>query len=188
VKLPVEPEHESPEVPEDPGVMVTLAGVRVQDRPVEGDAEELRFTAPGNALTEETVIVDVAAEPALAVKLTGFAEIEKSGTAALYVTVAIWERVLLVALTVTVYEPGVDGLQDSVEEPEFPAIVIVVVLKLQLIPLVGDDVAIRVTVPPKPLDVLTVIVESSVEPILPVTLVGFALTVKSSIAIAAVVE
>ncbi len=67
---------------------ITLAGVRVQDRPVEGDVEELRFTVPGNALTEETVIVDVAVAPALVVKLTGFAVIEKSGTAMLYVTVA----------------------------------------------------------------------------------------------------
>ena len=68
---------------------VTLGGVRVQDKPLEGDVEELRFTVPGNALTEETVIVDVAAEPAVLVALTGFAMIEKSGTAMLYVTVAV---------------------------------------------------------------------------------------------------
>jgi hypothetical protein len=64
-------------------VRITLAGVRVQDKPVEGDVEELRFTVPGNALTEETVIVDVAVAAALVVKLTGFAVIEKSGTAML---------------------------------------------------------------------------------------------------------
>ncbi len=76
-------------MPEAPGVRVTLGGVRVQDKPLEGDVEELRFTVPGNALTEETVIVDVAAEPAVLVALTGFAMIEKSGTAMLYVTVAV---------------------------------------------------------------------------------------------------
>jgi hypothetical protein len=50
---------------------------------------ELRFTVPGKALTEETVIVDIVAVFALVVRLTGFAVIEKSGTAMLYVTVAV---------------------------------------------------------------------------------------------------
>ena len=74
---------------EAPGVRVTLVGVRVQDRPVEGDVEELRFTVPGNALTDETVIVAVTAEPASVVKVTGFAVIVKSGTAMLNVTVVV---------------------------------------------------------------------------------------------------
>jgi hypothetical protein len=72
---------------EDPGVRVTLVSDKAQARPEEGDVEELRFTVPGKALTEEMVIVEVAAEPALVVKLAGLAVIEKSGTAMLYVTV-----------------------------------------------------------------------------------------------------
>jgi hypothetical protein len=76
-------------VPEDPGVRVTLVGARVQARPVAGDVEELRITVPGNALTEEMVMVEVAAEPALVTALVGFAVIEKSGTLMLYVTVAV---------------------------------------------------------------------------------------------------
>jgi len=68
------------EVPEDPGVRITLVGDRVQVRVVEGDIEELRFTVPGKALTEETVIVEVTAEPALVVTPVGLAAIEKSGT------------------------------------------------------------------------------------------------------------
>ena len=88
VKLPAEPEHESVEVLEDPGVRVTLVGDKAQDRPVEGDVEELRFTVPGKAFKEEMVIVEVTVEPALVVKLIGLAVIEKSGTAMLYVTVA----------------------------------------------------------------------------------------------------
>jgi hypothetical protein len=76
------------EAPEDPGVRITLVGERVQVRPVEGDMEELRFTVPGKALTEEIVIVEVAAEPALPVMLDGLALIEKSGTLTLNVTVA----------------------------------------------------------------------------------------------------
>lgn len=77
------------EVPEDPGVRITLAGERVQVRPVVGDMEEPRFTAPAKALTEEIVIVEVAAEPALLVTLDGLALIEKSGTLMLNVTVAV---------------------------------------------------------------------------------------------------
>jgi hypothetical protein len=70
-------------------VRVTLVGASVQVRPVAGDVEELRLTMPAKALTEEIVIVDVAAEPALVGTLVGLAVIEKSGTLMLYVTVAV---------------------------------------------------------------------------------------------------
>ena len=76
-------------MPEDPGVRVTLVGDVVQVRPFAGDAEELRLTVPGKALTEEMVIVDVAAEPVLVATLVGVAVIEKSSTLMLYVTVAV---------------------------------------------------------------------------------------------------
>jgi hypothetical protein len=69
-------------------VRVALEGDIVQDRPVDGDIEELRFTVPVNPLTEEMVIVVATEEPALVVRLAGLAVIEKSGTAMLYVTVA----------------------------------------------------------------------------------------------------
>lgn len=68
---------------------VTLVGASVQVRPVAGDGEEARFTVPGKALTEEMVIVEVTAEPALVATLVGLAVIEKSGTLMLYVTVAV---------------------------------------------------------------------------------------------------
>jgi hypothetical protein len=51
--------------------------------------EELRFTVPGKALTDETVIVEVTAEPAFVATPVGLAVIEKSGTLMLYVTVAV---------------------------------------------------------------------------------------------------
>jgi len=57
---------------------------------------------PTNPLTDDTVIVDVVPEPALVVRLVGLALIEKSGTAILYVTVALWERDPSAPLTVTV--------------------------------------------------------------------------------------
>jgi hypothetical protein len=73
-----------------------------------------------------------------------------------------------------------------VEEPEPPGIV--VAFKVQLIPLVGDVVTVRVTVSTKPLAGLTVMVELSAELMFPVTLVGVAATAKSSIAKVAVAE
>ena len=76
-------------MPEDPGVSVTLGGDVVQARPFTGDVEELRLTIPAKALTEEMVMVDVAAEPALVATLVWLAVIEKSGTLMLYVTVAV---------------------------------------------------------------------------------------------------
>jgi len=82
-------------------------------------------------------------------------------------------------LTVTVYDPAADGLQESVEDPDPPEIV--VALRLHVMPIVGDGVAVKVTMPPNPLAGLTVIVEFRVEPIFPVRLVGFAPTMKSSI-------
>jgi hypothetical protein len=66
-----------------------LAGVRVQVRPVAGAIEEVRATVPVNPLTGATVIVDVAAVPALTLTLVGLAVTVKSGTATLNVTVAL---------------------------------------------------------------------------------------------------
>jgi hypothetical protein len=87
------------DVPEIP--RTTLAGEKVQARPVDGDMEELRFTVPVNPFTDATVTVVVPAEAALVVKLVGLAVIEKSGTAMLNATVAACESDPLVALTVT---------------------------------------------------------------------------------------
>jgi hypothetical protein len=91
-------------------------------------------------------------------------------------------------LTVTVYDPGVVGLQESVDEPEPPVIVTVVALRLQFMPVPGDAVAVRLTVPLKPLAGLIVMVEFSLEPMFPVRLVGLAEIVKSSITNVALVE
>ena len=89
-------------------------------------------------------------------------------------------------MTVAVYDPARVAVQDSVEEPEPP--VIVVVLRLQLIPVVGDVELVRFTVPANPLAGLTFIVEVSAEPTFPVTPVGFEEIAKSSITNVALVE
>lgn len=136
-------------------------------------------------MTDDTVIVDVVVEPAVVVRLDGLALIEKSGTAILNVTVAVWESNPSAPLTVTVYDPGRDAVHDSVEEPEPP--VMVVELRLQLM-LVDEAVNVRVTVSTKPLAGLIVIVEVRAELTFPVRLVGAASMLKSSIMKGTVVE
>jgi hypothetical protein len=146
---------------------------------------EVNCTMPTKPLTDDTVIVDVVVKPAVVVRLDGLALIEKSGTAILNVTVALWESNPSAPLTVTVYDPGRDAVHDSVEEPEPPAMV--VALRPQLM-LVDEAVTVRVTVSTKPLAGLIVIVEVSAEFTFPVRLVGFASTAKSSITKEAVAE
>jgi hypothetical protein len=64
----------------------------------------------------------------------------------------------------------------------------VVVLRLQLMPVVGEVVKVNATLLANPFVGLTVIVELSGEPTFPVRLVGFALMVKSSITNVALAE
>jgi len=77
-------------------------------------------------------------------------------------------------------------VQESVEVPEPP--VIVVTDKLQVSPLFGDTVSVRVTVSVKPLAGAIVIVEDMGEPTFPFMLDGLAVTVKSSMVKVAVAE
>lgn len=147
--------------------------------------EELNCTIPTKPFTDDTMIVEVVGEPALVVRVAGLALIEKSGTAMLSVTVAVWESNPSAPLTVTVYDPGIDVVHDRAEEPE--PLAMVVELRLQLM-LVDEAVNVRVTVSTKPLAGLIVMVEVSAEFTFPVRLVGFASTAKSSITKETVVE
>ena len=65
---------------------------------------------------------------------------------------------------------------------------IAVVVRLQRMPIIGEVELARLTVPENPLAGLTVIVEVRAEPTFPVTLVGLAEMVKSSITNVALVE
>jgi len=97
VKVPLaEGVQDSVEVPEP----VTLAGVSVHDRPVVGETAAVRLTTPANPLTGATVIVEVPAVPTVVVTAVGLAVIVKSWT--MKVTVALWLRLPLVPVTVTV--------------------------------------------------------------------------------------
>ena len=77
-------------------------------------------------------------------------------------------------------------MQESVDVPEPP--VIVVLVKLHVKPVVGEAAKVSVTVSEKPLAGVTVIVELRAELMLPLRLVGFAPTAKSSTVNIAVAE
>jgi len=64
-----------------------LEGVRVQVNPIEGDMEEVSATVPVKLFTGATVIVEVAAVPALTATVVGLAVTLKS--VMLTVTVAV---------------------------------------------------------------------------------------------------
>ena len=64
-----------------------LEGVRVQVNPAEGDMEEVSATVPVKPFTGATVIVEVAAVPALTATVVGLAVTLKS--VMLTVTVAV---------------------------------------------------------------------------------------------------
>ncbi len=69
-------------------------------------------------------------------------------------------------------------MQDSVDVPEAPRTTLVG-LSVQVRPVAGEIVWLRVTVPAKPLRLVTVIVEVAAEPASAAMLVGLAVTVKS---------
>src|SRR5436309_10448289 len=104
------------DVPEPP---VTVDGVRLQ-----AELSDARATSPVKPLTGEIVIVEMPAEFMATVTAVGLAEIVKSGAAVtVYVTVAEWDRVPLVPVTVTVTLPADVKVHDRVEEPEPPVTV-----------------------------------------------------------------
>lgn len=83
----------------------------------------------------------------------------------------------LLPVTVTEYVPA-EPLQESVEVPEV-ARETVIWLKAQLRPLVGETVAVKLTVPVNPFRLATVMVELPRAPASAVTDVGLADTVMS---------
>ena len=90
-------------------------------------------------------------------------------------TVAEWDRVPLAPVTVTVYDPA-DPLQESVEVPE-P--VTLVGARVQVKPVVGLMLEVRLTVPANPSSEVTVMVEVPEEPARTVALIGLAAIEKS---------
>ncbi len=124
--------HDRVELPEP----VTLVGDTVHDVLL-----VVRLTTPAKPFTEEIVIVEVPAEPALTVTLVGDAVMVKSWTT--NVTVTEWDRDPLVPVTNTCLLPVDVKVHDSVALPE-------------PVTLVGDRVhdavvlVTRLTTPAKP--------------------------------------
>ena len=90
-------------------------------------------------------------------------------------TVAEWDRVPLAPVTVTANDPA-DPLQESVEVPEPVTLVGVMV---QVKPVVGLMLEVKLTTPANPSSAATVIVEVPEAPARTVALVGLAAIVKS---------
>jgi hypothetical protein len=90
-------------------------------------------------------------------------------------TVAEWDRVPLAPVTVTVYDPA-DPLQESVEVPE-P--VTLVGVRVQVKPVVGLMLEVRLTAPANPSRAVTVTVEVPEALARTVALIGLAAIVKS---------
>jgi len=76
-----------------------------------------------------------------------------------------------------VYVPLAVAVHDRVEVPEPP--VIEVGVRVQVMPVDGETVSVSATVPVNPLTGVTVMVEVRAIFVLPLTLVGLALIVKS---------
>ncbi len=112
--------HDSVEVWDAP--RVTLAGVSVHVRPVEGEDDEARLTVPVKLLTGAIVIVEVVGLPALALAEVGLADTLKSWR----LTMMVAERASdpLVPVTVTVYTPELPE-QVKVEVCETPSVMLV---------------------------------------------------------------
>ncbi len=112
--------HDSVEIWDAP--RVTLVGVSVHVRPVEGEDDEARLAVPVKLLTGAIVIVEVAGLPALALAEVGLAERVKSWR----VTVMVAECASdpLVPVTVTVYTPELPE-QDKVEVCDPPSVMLV---------------------------------------------------------------
>lgn len=77
VKVPAVPEQERVDVPENPREM--LPDDSEQARP-DGETVAVKATVPVNPFNAETVIVEAADEPAMAVTLAGLAVMVKSLT------------------------------------------------------------------------------------------------------------
>ncbi len=146
----------------------------MQVRPA-GETDDVRATVPVNPFTGATVIVDVAAVPALGLTDVGLAAMVKSVMA--YVTVAVWTSEPLVPVTVTVKVVAVLEEHDRVDVCEAPRTMLVGD-RVHVRP-AGETEDVRATVPVKPFTGATVIVEVALAPTTGVTLVGLAATVKS---------
>jgi hypothetical protein len=146
-----------------------LVGDNVQPRPIDGDTVSVKETVPEKPWMLATAIVEVAAIPALVVTLMGLAVMAKSWT--VYTTSAVCPSVPFVPVTRTSSFWPDENVQESMALPEPVMLIGVIVQEVLLVA--------RLTMLAKPLTAPTVMVEVPAEFALTVTLVGFAVRLKS---------
>jgi hypothetical protein len=159
---------------------VTVVGLHVAIRPG-GLTDVARLTVPAKPFKLATVMATFAEEPTAMLTLVGLAEIAKSGGGAtLKVTFAEWDREPLVPVTVAVKLPAVEELQERVDVPEPPVMLVEERVHDRLAELLVTE---RLTVPEKPFRDEMVMMEVPVRPCETVTLVGLADIAKSGMAV-----
>jgi hypothetical protein len=152
VKVPAVVElHETVAVPEPP--VMLLGVIAPQVNPAGG--ESVKETVPVKPPRGAIVMVDVADCPALTA--AGDVALMVKSTAALKVKIAfaVWERVVLVPVIVTVNEPDAVALQFRVAVPD--PVMLVGVIAPQVNP--DGTLSVSETTPAKPFRAVTVIVE-----------------------------
>lgn len=163
--------QDSVELPDPP---VMLVGDKVQ-----AELLLVKPTVPVKPFRGEIVIDEVPAEPTTTLTVVGLAAMVKSGAGViLKVTVAKCDSDPEVPVTVTVNEPVADPVQERVDVPDAPRIILVED-RVQVRPVVGKIVSARPTVPVKPFKGARVIVEVPAMPTIADTDVGLAAIVKS---------
>ena len=166
-----------------------LVVVRLQARDrLEGEA--VNVTVPVNPFANATVTVEDAGVPAMTVMLEGLA-VTLNAVPIVKMTLAACDSPPLVPVTVTVKEPEVaTALQESVELAEVvePPKVTLAGLRPHVSPVDGKTFEVSETVPGKPSNPDTVMVDDPPLPEKTSKLIGLAETVKSWIVYATVAE
>ena len=162
-----------------------LVGLRFVLSPF-GELEEVKKTVPEKPFRLVTLMLDVAEEPWVIVRLEGFAEMENEPWEPVTVTETTmeWVVVPLLPVTVTAYEPGgveveVETVRTEVAEPPGGR---ETKLGLTVAAMVVDEtVSVRVTVPENPLRLVRTMVEDTDEPAATVRFAGFVEIAKSGL-------
>ncbi len=155
-----------------PDVNKTMRGLSVAERPGTEGTEAVRLTVPLSPVLvkttreepEEPAVIDI-----------GLEEMVKSNT--LTVTLVLRDKEPLLAVTVMVNNPANWELQDKVELPEEPSLIVLGVRVQGR--LLGVAVKERVSLPVKPFRLVRLIFEELVAPTLALTKVGLAAMEKS---------
>ncbi len=145
---------------------------------LEEEPKKDKFTVPVNPLRLTRLIVELPTAPAFTVTAVGLAERVKSWI--MKVTIAKWDSPLLEPVIVTLYLLGAEPLQDKVEAPEVPRVMLRGEREqVRPVGVEGEMENERLTVPANPKRLVTLIEETPTTPAFRVTNAGFAAIAKS---------